>query len=148
MLSRRDVEDVGRLLTLLAEGSPYEAVVLAGSPRPVTRQTLLQVAKDELAERNRRGEVLPDGLFGEPGWEILLTLYVEQRGRRFTIAQLTDTVEIPASTMLRWLNYLQDKQLIERTAHPTDQRSLFINLTDAAIAALDIYFAERLTKVR
>lgn len=146
LVAKQDIDEVRRLLALLAEGTPAEAVLVPGMPRPVTRQTLLQAARDELTSRRRRAQIFSQGMFGEPAWEMLLTLYAEQRGRRFTIARLTSSLSLPGTTAHRWLNYLQEKQLVSRQPHPTDQRSVFIQLTANAIEALDSYFAERLTR--
>ena len=107
----------------------------------ISRAVLIEVAREELARRRRRAKVLPEDMFGEPAWDILLQLYVEQQGRHLTIARLTSYLELPATTVLRWLNYLQEKQLIRREGHPTDQRSVIVELTTNAIEAVDTYFS-------
>lgn len=146
MLTKRDVEDVHRLLGMLVSGSSSEAVVVAGLPQPVTRKAILQAALDEIADRKRRSELLPEGMFGEPAWEVLLTLFAHHQGVRFTLARLTRDLGVAPTTVLRWLAYLEDRNLITRKPHPTDQRSVFMELTDTAIDALDVYFSVKLSR--
>jgi DNA-binding MarR family transcriptional regulator len=149
LLSSRDVDEVNRLMKLLTEASNTAVVETGSEPGPIviSRVTLVEAARQEFEKRRRRSEVLPDGIFGEPGWEILLQLYVQQQGTRMNIATLTGSLNLPASTVLRWLNYLQDKQFIRREVHPTDQRSVFVELTTTATKALDSYFFEVLMPV-
>jgi len=156
MLSKRDVEDASRLLKMLVDGPPPEAAKPGGPPpeaakpggppEPVTREALIEAARSELKRRSRRSKLLPEAMFGEPAWEILLLLYLEQRGARLTIARLTNGVGIAPTTVLRWLSFLQDRQLVVREDHPTDQRSFFVELTENAIEALDIYLSEKLAQ--
>lgn len=140
LLSGKDVDDASRLMRLLSE--PSENAPPASStarPQVISRALLIEGASKELRQRRRRSQVLPEDMFGEPAWDILLQLYVEQQGSRLKIARLTNELNLPATTVLRWLSYLQDKQLVRREVHPTDQRSVIIELTPDAIQAIDSY---------
>jgi DNA-binding MarR family transcriptional regulator len=132
-------------MKILVEGSHADA---HNSPseqsKLVARARLVDAAKSELARRRRRTELFPEGTFGEPGWEILLLLYAEDQGTRLNVARICDNLHLPVATTLRWLNYLQDKELVRREKHPTDQRSVLLRLTDKAISKLDEYLSERL----
>jgi hypothetical protein len=141
-LSARDLQDAARLMKLLAGCSDNDS-----APRYASgpRAALIEAAREELNRRRRRMTVLPESMFGEAAWEILLQLYIEQQGARLNIARLVDRLGIPGSSALRWLNYLQDRQLVRREDHPTDQRVVFIMLTTAAMDALDAYFSEALS---
>jgi hypothetical protein len=148
LLSGRDLEEARRLLRLLAEGSTGEVVMIprAWQAQPITREALIAAAGRELAHRRQRLQLFPEGVFGEPAWELLLVLYIEQQGERLNIARLTRRVGLPPSSALRWLRYLQDKDLVARTGHPTDQRAFFVDLTSKAIQTLDVYFSGMLTQ--
>ena len=140
ILSGKDLDDAERLMKLLARPEPDD-------PTPgIGRSGLIEASRAELERRRRRADFLPDGMFGEPAWEILLLLYNEQQGARFTIARLAASLEQPPTSTLRWLNYLQDRQFVIREEHPTDQRSVFLKLTPTAVEALDRYFSETITK--
>lgn len=145
LLSGKDVDGASRLMRLLSE--PSENATPAGfrdRPRIISRALLIEAACKERMRRRRRAKVLPKDMFGEPAWDILLQLYAEQQGGRLKIARLTSDLELPATTVLRWLNYLEDRQLIRREDHPTDQRSVIIELTTEAIQAIDTYFFDAL----
>ena len=144
LLSGRDMEDAARLFRLVAESVEADVVGLADSERPqvVTRNILIEAALREVKKRGRRKELLPGQMFGEPGWEILLLLYVEQQGTRLNIARLSSELNLPGTSTLRWLNYLEEYGLVERDPNPIDQRSAFLRLTAQAMKALDVYFSE------
>ncbi len=148
LLSDRDVEDAARLMNLLVEGSTAEVVHLAsiGRPQVVTREALIEAARQEAEKRRRRKQLLPEGMFGEPAWEMLLLLYIEQQGNRLHLSRLSENLSVPGTTALRWLSYLEDRGLVEREAHPTDLRSAFLKLTDKAIKTLDVYLSEAITR--
>jgi DNA-binding MarR family transcriptional regulator len=96
-----------------------------------------------LAERRRRIHFFEAGIFGEPAWDILLTLYgAEQVSGRQTIEQLVRWIQFPATTALRWIAYLERSGLVVRTAHPIDQRTMFIELSEEARARLTDYLAD------
>jgi hypothetical protein len=148
LLSGQDLEEARRLLKLLAEGWTGEVVMMPRTwqAQPITREALIAAAERELTNRRRRAQVLPEGVFGEPAWDMLLVLYVEQMGERLNIARLTRRLGLPPTTGLRWLGYLQDKELVVRSGHPTDQRSFFVDLTSKAIQALDMHFSGTLMR--
>ena len=148
LLSSADVAAAHRLMKVLAEGSEADPVQVIPGDRPstVTREALIEAAWQEFERRGRRMELLPKDMFGEPAWEMLLILYAEQHRTRLTIARLSDKLDLPPTTALRWLNYLEDKRLVVRAPHPTDQRCAILTLTSNAIEALDSYLSEAITR--
>jgi len=87
-------------------------------------------------------------MFGEPGWDILLILYTEENTNRLQVSRLVTASGSPATTGLRWLDYLESQQLVCRQKHPTDRRIELVELTDKGRTALDSYFSETVTKGR
>ena len=144
LLSDSDIEDAARLMRLLVESAEADVVGFTdgGRPQVLTRNILIEAAHREFQKRERRKELLPSQIFGEPGWEMLLLLYVEQHGTRLNLARLSKQLELPGTSTLRWLNYLEESGLVERDPNPIDQRSAFLRLTVKAMKALDIYFSE------
>jgi len=71
-----------------------------------------------------------------------LALYVEHQGRRLNLAQLTDLVGLAPTTGLRWIEYLEEQQLVERKPQPTDRRGMFVELTDKGKSAMEAYLSE------
>lgn len=133
-LSKRDRSDAARLLTLLLSEERRRDV------------DLVNLAEAIIEDRRRRSEIFNPSMFGEPSWELLLTLFVmDQRGPRLTIGRLAQAANIRLTTALRWLDYLEDQNLIRRELHPRDARTAFIELTDKARDSLRLYLSETLT---
>lgn len=60
-----------------------------------------------LAFRRYRSETLPAELFGEPGWELLLELFVaDAQGRRITGKEVSERSSISPTVLSRWLKHL------------------------------------------
>jgi DNA-binding MarR family transcriptional regulator len=134
-LSARDREDAARLLELLLGEEP------AGES--AKELDLLRLAEAILEDRRRRAEIFNPAMFGEPAWELLLTLFVMDRGGpRLTIGRLAQYARTKLTTALRWLDYLEDQNLIKREQHPNDARTAFIELTDKARDTIRLYLSE------
>jgi predicted transcriptional regulator len=145
-LSRRDLHDARRLLSLLSSG---ETKVLIeppelGSSTRIKAHVLQRHAREILANRKRRHDIFGRAIFGEPAWEMLLLLYVAEAGRRQTISRLAELAGASKSTGLRWVDYLEGQGLIRRESHPTDKRAAFVELTDKGKDALELYLSDTL----
>lgn len=106
---------------------------------------MVRVADGILRQRRRRNEYFKAAMFSEPGWDMLLELYVrDSSGASATAAQLLMAAATPTSTAARWLEYLEAEGLVIRRAHPLDPGTEFIELTDKAWQAMEDY----LTAVR
>ena len=133
-LSPRDRDDAARLLALLLGEDGLEE----------RRQdmSLVQRAQTIIEARRRRAEIFNPAMFGEPAWELLLTLFVmDSGGPRLTIGRLAQAAGTKLTTALRWLEYLEDQAFIQREHHPTDARTAFVTLTDKARDALHLYLS-------
>ncbi len=144
-LSGRDLDDARRLLTLLTEASDADFLqqVPSGSEQVTTPQALLASARRELVERRRRRHHFPEGMFGEPAWEILLLLYIQKDERRFTVGQLAEALDLPQNSTGRWLKYLHSAGLARRRPHHLDQRAVRAEISEEGIKALEAYFSDR-----
>ena len=95
-----------------------------------------------LEARRARARFLPDGLFADPAWDILLDLLMTQLdGQRVTVGNLCIASNVPPTTALRWIKVLEVKGLVNRHVDPLDSRRFFIELTKKAELALSNYFA-------
>jgi DNA-binding MarR family transcriptional regulator len=111
---------------------------------PPLRAELAEAARELLRKRQRRVRLFGKAMFREPAWEMLVFLYAEQDQQPFTIASLSSHSGAPATTALRWIDYLEKRRLVRRQAHPTDARAVYVELTDEAQHSLDLYFGETL----
>lgn len=79
-----------------------------------------------------------ENLFADPGWAILLDLYIHQvQGRPVTVSSACIAAKVPPTTGLRWLTRLQDDALIERTSSPSDARVVYVSLSAGAIERIE-----------
>lgn len=71
------------------------------------------------------------GLFGEPGWDILLDLYIaECRRTELQVSSVCLDSGVPSTTILRWIARLEDEGLVYRVADNADARRRYVRLTD------------------
>lgn len=93
--------------------------------------------------RRMRGRFLPDELFADPAWDLLLNLLqAEVLQQRVAVSNLCTAAAVPATTALRWLNTLENRGLVARVPDPVDARRVFVQLAPGTSIALRQYFAE------
>jgi DNA-binding MarR family transcriptional regulator len=94
-----------------------------------------------LRARRARAEHFPADLFADPAWDMLLDLYhahlVQQR---VTVSSLCVAANVPATTALRYIQALEQKQLVERHPDPLDKRRFFVGLTRSSVDSFERYF--------
>lgn len=121
-----------------------------GRSQPTTAveaEQLIALARNTIRARRNRKRALPAEMFGEPAWDMLLTLYVgSQSGARQTVSNLSMSSGSAATTALRWIDYLEGQAFVTRRASPTDRRITFIDLTEAGRLAVEKYFANLLAE--
>jgi len=137
------LEDATRILSIIANARTQGASVILG-PEELGERAIKRAAA-MVATRERRKKFFNASMFGEPAWDVLLALYLaEARGERTNINTLTQSSGAAPTTALRWMNYLENHQLISREEHPTDARASIVRLTDKAQRALELYLLETL----
>lgn len=83
----------------------------------------LRRKRDAIADRK--------GLFGEPGWDILLDLFIADRRRtEIQVSSVCLDAGVPSTTILRWIARLEAEGLIYRVADNADARRRYVRLTD------------------
>lgn len=91
---------------------------------------LASVAAEMLRIRQLRAEVFDANIFSEPGWNILLDLFVCWcRGTNCSVSDLCIASAAPATTALRWLTRLDGMGLIARTNDGEDRRRSIVILS-------------------
>ena len=135
-LSQSDVREAARLFRVFA-GAIDQRTEASGSDGPMSEHDRIMRARIILNSRRLRDRHFNRAMFGEPGWDILLVLYVTE-GRQ-TVSQLAKWIEIPLTTATRWIDYLAKERLVEREPHPNDKRVMFIRLLKRGRDLLDEY---------
>ena len=122
-------------------GTRRRPVKLAGAPPAAVLRTTEHgqaIARELYTMRRRRGRHLPDDLFGEPTWDILLDLYLAiGEGRRVPTTSACIGAHVPPTTALRWLRILETRGMVEREDDGRDGRRTFVRLTASGLKAMD-----------
>ena len=153
-LSRQDIKNLARLLSLVLDAPPAPPRPPHGSRFAAHKpnrsessdaEQLVQLASWLFQSRKARDRFFHPGLFGEAAWDVLLALYtMDQAGPRLTIAALSKVAGVPTATILRWLQTLEDQELVTRRPHPHDRRSAIVQITPQGRQAMESYLSETL----
>lgn len=105
-------------------------------------RAVLVIAKGVLEERRRRERYFRSDLFGEPGWHILLDLFINQRiGTKVSVTAACIGSGAATTTALRYLNLLILDGLVRREGDASDGRRSWLTLTPQAMEAMTEYLA-------
>ena len=108
---------------------------------PVAEAGWADAARALMLARQGRGAIFASAMFGEPAWDMLIALYLAEFDQvRITVTGLAERSGAALTTAIRWLDYLEQTQLVERRAHPTDRRVIFVELSEDARSKLRTYF--------
>ena len=96
-----------------------------------SEQTFTALAeKIYVARRNVDAVFGMSGFAVSPGWDMMLDLYRAQiKGKSVSVTSACIGGACPPTTGLRWLQALEEMQLIDRTPDPQDKRRSVIGLT-------------------
>ena len=132
-LSTQDLAAAARVLRKLL---PFTAETRSG-----IGLAAIEVALGMYSARRDRRHFLPDELFSDPAWDMLLHLYcVDAQGGLVSVSSLCAASMVPQTSALRWIAELERRELIERGPHPTDRRSTVAKLTTNARSLMTAYF--------
>jgi DNA-binding MarR family transcriptional regulator len=94
-----------------------------------------------LRDRARRREHLCSEILTEPAWDILLELYAyDLLGRRPPVAELTDRINVPSTTSLRWIKMLEAEGLVRREIGSGSAAGVCVYLAPKGLQAMEGYF--------
>jgi len=107
------------------------------------QRSALATARHAYWLRRQRAQIFGSAdLFGEPGWDILLDLYIAYaEGKQVSVSSACIGSASPATTGLRWLSVLAEQGLIAREADEQDQRRIMVRLTQRGVAAMERFLA-------
>ena len=142
-------EEVGRIAAALAQLSgpaakPIGTVV--GTPQPAMEDkphVPADSVRSVIKARRLRGRLLPEDLFADPAWDMLLDLLqAELVQHRVPVSSLCIAAAVPPTTALRWIKTMTDRGLLLRRADPHDGRRVFIEMAAATSVAMRRFFRE------
>ena len=121
----------------------WPSVGKAFDPTHIEAGRLLGVARAIQNLRRTRASLFGGGIFSDPAWDVLLTLYIARLEQiRLKVSNLLEESGVPSTTGLRWLCALTEKGLVTRKANPMDARSSFVELTDVGALTMSSYIYE------
>lgn len=108
------------------------------SSDPGHGDTLLRLARSLYNARRRRDRTAGiTDLFSEPGWDILLDVFIAQRsGQEIQVSSVCIEAGVPSTTTLRWLTRLEREGLVYRALDNADGRRRYVRLTEAGTALM------------
>ena len=97
----------------------------------------LERARNVIGLRRRREIAFGADLFGDPGWDILLDLFVaEESHRPVSVTGVCHGSASPQTTVLRHLKTLELRGWVIRHASNADHRVIYVRLSDKAVNAM------------
>lgn len=113
--------------------------------RPLTPleqdQAIDLIANRVWEERRARAAILPPHLLGEPGWDMLLDLFIAERaGRASVVKSVCLASGVPYSTAWRWLRALEREELVRFESDSKDLRRVVVRITQAGYRKMYQYF--------
>ncbi|MDQ1231712.1 hypothetical protein [Sphingomonas sp. SORGH_AS_0879] len=102
-------------------------------------------ARKLYAERRRREKHFGnDGvLFGEPGWDILLDLFIAyEKGTPQSVSATCIGACVPQTTALRWITLLEREGLVHSWPDQRDGRYRMLGLTPAGVEKMIRYLKD------
>lgn len=110
---------------------------------------LADIASSIYAARTRRTELFGECLFGEPAWDIILTLFIAKaRGERLSTSALCAQSKSPHATGLRWIERLENQGLVQRERASSDSRVRWVELTAGGYALMRRYVIDGIARFR
>lgn len=111
------------------------------SPHVETYPAISPAALQDL--RHSRNAMFGPDLFGEPGWDMLLELYLaRQQDHRLSVKSLTIASNTPQTTAGRYLLQLLDQGLAVCMEDPGDGRRKLIGMTREGYRKMDRLFGK------
>ena len=111
--------------------------------RPIdepSASALTEHAELILAQRRLRRQFLPEALFHEPAWDMLLALFIARDERLpMNIKTLVSLSDAPVTTSQRWIEHLHKLKLINLVTDSADRRRAEISLSQTGDRAMSAY---------
>ena len=97
------------------------------------------------AERRGRDALFPNGLFGEPAWDLLLAMFIaHDKSQAMILCKAYKAAGVSDTTGRRLLDRMEQEGLITRRRAPRSRKMRVVELTDLAVEKLVDYLARGL----
>jgi DNA-binding MarR family transcriptional regulator len=127
----------GEQPVLLRDRCSVNDVAAGAAPAPLTSP---QRVREILKARAARRKFFNEQLFADPAWDMLLELYaLKCEDLRISVSKLSHAAGVPGTTALRWIDKLEQEQLLFRKDDPLDGRRIWIELSDKGLERMRAY---------
>ena len=124
-----------------AELNKLEHLLKFVDPTVATTDVTSDWIKGVLEARRRRDLIFGEGIFADPGWDLLLATYALQlANERGTITDVCRLAHVRGTTGLRWARQLARTGLIVQKDDEHDGRLVLLELSVRGVAAMQKYF--------
>ncbi|HEY0627446.1 MAG TPA: hypothetical protein VGD10_12045 [Allosphingosinicella sp.] len=126
------------------EAEPCEPYLSVESRADWSIQETLAVlaARQEYGQRRERDKIFEDGIFADPGWDLLLDLFVmASEGRAVSIPHACAAAYAHPGTVRNLIAHMEKSGLIRRIAHPAAPDCAYLELSDSAYQKMLQYFS-------
>ncbi|MBC2669607.1 transcriptional regulator [Novosphingobium piscinae] len=91
--------------------------------------------------RRARAQVIAPHLLGEPGWDMMIDLFIaERQGRVSLVKSVCLASGVPYTTAWRWLRVLEREGLVRLTSDSKDLRRVVVRISESGYAKMFDYF--------
>lgn len=143
---RERLRELAQQLLLVADGPEAKAIPPQrrrqgrADSEEYTSEWWWEQASAIYQARRLRGSFLPASYFGEPGWDILLDLFMAtMRGLQVSVTSACIGSAVATTTALRWIDVLETEALIERQPSSVDGRRTYVVLTPHGVDLIKGY---------
>ena len=123
-----------------------ELAMMRGQQGPITHVDHESIKARKLyAERSLSEKHFGNGgvLFGEPGWDILLDLFIAyEKGKSQSVSSTCIGAAVPQTTALRWIAVLEREGLVHSWQGERDGRYRMLGLTPVGVEKMVRYLKD------
>lgn len=143
--------DVGDAIRALAERlTELEARAARGGEPPslgFSDDKMATIASSIYRSRQVRSNYFKASLLGDPGWDMLLDLFISKiRGRRVSTTSLCVAANVPQATGLRWIDLLRQEGLLRRASAHDDARLKLVEITPEGFRQMRRFISDSVTR--
>ena len=130
--------------TTAALENPICPLEPAETLRRASRRDLLVGAELMQKRRAARATHFPREMFGEIAWDVMIALYLKEKNHSLSITAISMSIQIPMSTLFRWITYLEIRLLVTTVSVVADERVRLLQITDMGRNVMDECMTELL----
>ncbi len=109
----------------------------------IGHKQLGKLARRLIVDRRKREAQFPSLLFSDPAWDMLLDLFAaETEDKKISVTSLGIASAAPQTTAHRWIETLEEQNLIKRRRDSDDGRRMYVKLSALGYDRMHSYLSE------